>query len=67
MRINKIEISTLANKSRYYLYNEVFSLAKENKLYGEFGKDFFLIDKPNKSFIDGIKKLQIKFKEYFNS
>lgn len=42
MKVNRInvEISTLANKHRTYLYNEMFSLAKEHQIQGEFGNDF---------------------------
>lgn len=64
MRINRIEVSRLTNKNRYYLYNELFSLAREQKcFYGsEFGKDYITIEKPNETFIEKIKKLGIKFR-----
>ena len=45
MKVNKINIllSTHANKSRYYFYNEMFDFAKQNKLQGQFGRDYFEI------------------------
>ena len=64
MRINKIEVSRLANKDRAYIYEEMFSLSRQhNCFYGsEFGKDFITIDKPPETLIDKIKKLGIKFR-----
>ena len=65
MRINKIEVSRLANKDRAYIYEEMFSLARlHNCFYGsEFGKDFISIDKPPETLIDKIRKIGIKFRE----
>jgi hypothetical protein len=66
MKINKIEVGILANKSRYYIREEMISLAREhNCFYGsEFGKDFILIDKPTKPLIDKVKELGIKFRKF---
>ena len=63
MKINRIEVSCLANK-RTYLYNELFSLAREHKCFysSEFGNDFITINKPTETFIEKLKKLGIKFR-----
>jgi hypothetical protein len=42
MKVNRIniEINTHANKHKPYLYNEMFSLAKEHQFGGTFGNDY---------------------------
>ena len=64
MRI--IEINTHANKDHYYLYNQVFSLAKEHKVKGEFGNDYFTLYETPDMFGGLLKKWNIKFKEYIH-
>ena len=64
MRINRIEVSRLTNKSRGYVYEEMFSLSREhNCFYGStFGNDYITINKPPEKLIDKLKKLGIKFR-----
>lgn len=60
MRVNRVvEISTLKNKNHYYLYNQVFSIAKENKVYGEFGNDFIDLYNVPKKVTNLLDKAQI--------
>ena len=63
-RINRInvEISTLANKHRTYLYNEMFSFAKEHQISGRFGNDYIDLEGVPVPLLKFLEKLQIKFK-----
>ena len=63
MKIGKINIllSTHANKSRYYFYNEMFDFAKRNKLQGQFGRDYFEIRGLTDKMIEELEKKKIKF------
>ena len=68
MKINKInriniEISTLANKHRPYLYAEMFNLAKEHKIQGEFGNYFISLKSMPESLLKVLKDLNIKFRK----
>lgn len=65
MKVNKIsvEISRLANKHRSYLYNEMFSLAKEHQIQGEFGNDFISLKSMPESLLKVLKDLNIKFRK----
>lgn len=64
MKVNRInvEISTLANKHRTYLYNEMFNLAKEHQIQGEFGNDFISLKSMPKNLLKVLKDLGIKFR-----
>lgn len=62
MKINRIEISTLANKHRTYLYNEMFSLAKEHQIQGEFGNDFISLKSMPENLLKVLEDLKIKFR-----
>jgi hypothetical protein len=63
MKVGKVtlEVNTLANKSRPYLYNEMFALAKEHKVQGEFGKYFIDLYNPPKELIKSLEDAKIKF------
>ena len=63
MKINKINIllSTHANKNRYYLYNEMFDFAKQNKLQGQFGRDYFELQGLTEKMVKELEKKKIKF------
>ena len=63
MKVNKINIllSTHANKSRYYFYNEMFDFAKQNKLQGQFGRDYFEIQGLTNKMVEDLEKKKIKF------
>ena len=65
MRVNRIniEISTLANKHKPYLYNEMFSLAKEHQVQGEFGNDFISLKSMPESLLKVLDKLDIKYRK----
>lgn len=65
MKINRIdvEISTLANKHRPYLYNEMFSLAKEHQIQGEFGNDFISLKSMPEILLKVLEDLKIKFRK----
>ena len=66
MRVNRIniEISTLANKHKPYLYNEMFSLAKEHQVQGEFGNDFINLNSMPESLLKVLDKLDIKYRKF---
>lgn len=66
MRVNRIniEISTLANKHKPYLYNEMFSLAKEHQVQGEFGNDFISLKSMPESLLKVLDKLDIKYRKF---
>jgi hypothetical protein len=63
MNVGKVtlEVSTLANENKPYLYNEMFALAKEHKVQGEFGKYFIDLYNPPKELIKSSKDAKIKF------
>ena len=65
MKINRIsvEISTLANKHRPYLYNEMFSLAKEHQIQGQFGNDYISLKSMPESLLKVLEDLKIKFRK----
>jgi len=66
MRVNRIniEISTLANKHKPYLYNEMFALAKEHQVQGEFGNDFISLNSMPESLLKVLDKLDIKYRKF---
>lgn len=66
MKVNRIniEISTLANKHKPYLYNEMFSLAKEHQVQGEFGNDFISLKSMPESLLKVLDKLDIKYRKF---
>lgn len=63
MNVGKVtlEVGTLANKNKPYLYNEMFALAKEHKVQGEFGKYFIDLYNPPKELIKSLEDAKIKF------
>jgi hypothetical protein len=68
MKINKInrinvEISRLANKNRPYLYNEMFSLAKEHQIQGTFGNDYINLNSMPENLLKVLEDLKIKFRK----
>lgn len=65
MKINRInvEISRLANKHRPYLYNEMFNLAKEHQIQGEFGNDFISLKLMPENLLKVLEDLKIKFRK----
>jgi len=65
MKVNRInvEISTLANKHRPYLYNEMFSLAKEHQIQGTFGNDYINLNLMPESLLKVLNDLNIKFRK----
>ena len=65
MKVNRInvEISRLANKHRPYLYNEMFSLAKEHQIQGEFGNDFISLRSMPENLLKVLEDLKIKFRK----
>ena len=62
MKVNKINvlISTHANKHKHYLYNEMFTFARENKLEGDFGHDYITLHKMPENLLKKLKELGIK-------
>lgn len=60
-RVN-IEINTHWNKHRTYLYNEMFSFAKEHQISGRFGNDYIDLEGVPVPLLKFLEKLQIKFK-----
>lgn len=66
MKINRIEISTLANREHYYLREQMYSLAREHNCFynSEFGKDYITLENPPETIMEKLKKLKIKFKGY---
>lgn len=64
MKVNRInvEISRLANKHRPYLYNEMFSLAKEHQIQGTFGNDYINLNSMPESLLKVLEELKIKFR-----
>lgn len=65
MKVNKInvEISILANKHRPYLYAEMFNLAKEHKIQGEFGRYFISLRSMPENLLKVLEDLKIKFRK----
>ena len=68
MKINKInrinvEISSFANKHRPYLYNEMFSLAKEHQIQGTFGNDYITLSSMPENLLKVLEDLKIKFRK----
>lgn len=65
MRVNRIniEISTLVNKHRPYLYNEMFSLAKEHQVQGAFGNDYINLNSMPENLLKVLDKLDIKYRK----
>lgn len=63
MKIERINvlISTHANKHRPYLYNEMFSLAKEHQVQGRFGNDYIELSSMPKGLTKVLEDLKIKF------
>lgn len=61
-RIN-IEISTLANKHRTYLYNEMFDLAKQHQIQGTFGNDYITLSSMPENLLKVLEDLKIKFRK----
>lgn len=63
MRVNRIVllISTHANKHRTYLYNEMFSLAKEHQISGRFGNDYIELSGVPENLTKILDDLKIKF------
>ena len=66
MKVNRInvEISTLANKHRTYLYNEMFDLAKKNQIQGTFGNDYITLNSMPENLLKVLEDLKIKFRKY---
>lgn len=64
MKVNRInvEINTLANKHRPYLYAEMFNLAKEHKIQGEFGRDFITLSDMPEGLCKVLDDKKIKYK-----
>lgn len=62
MKVNKINvlISIHANKHKHYLYNEMFTFAKENKLEGDYGHDYITIRDMPENLLKKLKELGIK-------
>ena len=65
MKVNRInvEISTLENKHRTYLYNEMFNLAKEHQFGGQFGNDFITLNGMPENLVKVLEELKIKFRK----
>lgn len=65
MRVNRInvEISTHANKHKPYLYNEMFSLAKEHQVQGAFGNDYINLNSMPENLLKVLDKLDIKYRK----
>lgn len=65
MKINRInvEISRLANKHRTYLYNEMFSLAKEHQIQGTFGNDYITLSSMPENLLKKLNELDIKYRK----
>lgn len=66
MKINKInriniEICNYANKHKPYLYNEMFSFAKEHQISGVFGNDYINLSGVPENLIKKLEELEIKF------
>ena len=64
MKINKltnIEVSTLANKERTYLYNEMMNLSRKYKLGGEFGNYYISLKGLSEEALKELKDKGIKF------
>lgn len=66
MKVNRIDvvISTHANKNRTYLYEEMFGFAKEHKIQGRFGQDYFELESVPEEAIGLLEKMKIKFEKY---
>ena len=66
MKIDKInvEISNLSNKNNYYLYERMFSFAKEHKIQGEFGRDYITLRNMPESLLKFLEQWKIKFKRF---
>ena len=64
MKVNRInvEISRLANKHRTYLYNEMFDLAKQHQIQGQFGNDFITLNSMPENLLKVLEDLKIKFR-----
>lgn len=58
-----ISISTLANKNRTYLYNEMFDFAKRHNIKAEFGRDYFELSSVPDNLTKELDKLEIKYKK----
>jgi hypothetical protein len=63
MRVERINvlINTHANKHNPYLYNEMFSLAKEHQIQGTFGNDYITLSSMPKGLTKVLEDLKIKF------
>lgn len=59
-RINVL-ISTHANKNTPCLHNQMFALAKEHKIQGEFGNDYIVFSDVPKGIFKVLRDLKIKF------
>ena len=66
MKVNRInvEISRLANKHRTYLYNEMFDLAKQHQIQGQFGNDYITLNSMPENLLKVLEDLKIKFRRY---
>ena len=66
MKINRIEISTLANREHYYLREQMYSLAREHNCFynSEFGKDYITLEKPPEKVCQYLDNWKIKFKRF---
>ena len=64
MKVNRIniEVSRYANKERVYLYNEMMTFARENKLGGTFGNDYINLSGVPENLTKELEELEIKFK-----
>lgn len=64
MKVNRINvsISSLANKHRTYLYNEMFALAKEHQFGGSFGRDYIELTSMPENLTKVLDELKIKYK-----
>lgn len=61
MKVTNIEVSTLANKSHTYLYNEMMNLSRKYKLGGEFGNDYISLKGLSEEALKELKETGIKF------
>ena len=64
MKINRIniEISTLANKDKPYLYNQMMSLSREHNFGGTFGNDYITLNGMPESLLKLLNEWKIKFR-----
>ena len=63
MKVEQINvlISTHANKNTPCLHHQMFALAKENKIQGEYGNDYITFSDVPKGLIKVLRDLKVKF------